>query len=439
MKTVINLGDKFKDEIRTLYPALEGPDVPSDIVTEPMDYKKEEINTYHVLFWHRLMRRIYGEPTEIEYDLWVPNGQESFASDTIVIKKTGEPGKGEVSGISEELALKLSTGQVKPRIPINWKYYVALPSGGIMTLYTKDRNTAFYIGYILGTGDITENADEERKAFIQKLLQEANRMKDQLFNPMKEFERDSRLKLYMLTNVYLANYVSGKRMLDVAESEESDLAHEWLGYDAGAYEYLEQEKKRTFDELQLARGMFYFSAISYFFMSLEGFVNIVFHAFLRKDLRDRDLNLDQRLDLELKLRLMTSLCHCFPENAGLSPEIYDRFKKLKKYRNSLFHAKIEDSLKTLCFLENGFFYNYIIDFDDHKGRFLPDDKGRLVVSDVLEAKAVVDEIVNGILNCMKKDSRILAERYVLNGSAIPFFLSESGDLSMTMEQKTTDT
>jgi hypothetical protein len=174
-------------------------------------------------------------------------------------------------------------------------------------------------------------------------------------------------------------------------------------------------------------------------MALEGFVNIVFHAFLKKNLRDRknsrdrSLDLDRRLDLEQKLRLMTSLCHGFNEDARLSPTVYDMFTKLKNYRNSLFHSKIEDSLRTLYFIENGFTYHYIIDKDDHKERFLPSDKGRLTVDDVIEAKTVVDEIVNGILDSMKQDTRMLAEKYILKETIIPFCLRETEDLSMGME------
>jgi hypothetical protein len=132
---------------------------------------------------------------------------------------------------------------------------------------------------------------------------------------------------------------------------------------------------------------------------------------------------------------MACLCYGFNEDARLSSVVYAKFKKLKKYRNSLFHAKIEDSLKTLCFIEDGFFYTYTIDIDDHKERFLPSDKGLLTVNNVTEAKAVVDDIVEGILKSMKQDTRMLVEKYILNEPAIPFFLSESGDLSMTTEGK----
>ena len=432
MKTLIDTGEKFKDRFATRYPPLQASDIPENPQTKPIDYRKEEIKSYHVIFWHRLLRTIYGEPPEIEYDLCATNERvPSPRTGTIVLRKNGKTGTWEAS-VSQELSLKLDAGEVRPffALPVNWRYYVLLPTGGVIALGTTDRHMVFCLASISGNDDSGENETVETEKFVRVLLEEANRVKEQLFKPLKEFEGDSKLRLYSVNNVYLENYVSGTYMLDMAETEESNLTSEWLKYDARTDDFFDKEKKRTADQFGMARGMFYFSAISYFFMALEGFVNIAFHAFLKKDLRDRSLNLDQRLDLEEKLKLMTSLCHGFNEDAQLFPTVYDMFKKLKNYRNSLFHSKIEDSLKTLFFIEDRFQYNYIIDIDDRKERFLPSLKGRLTVDHVTEAKRVVDEIVNGILNSMKQDTRTLAEKYILNENIIPFVRSETGDLSI---------
>ena len=434
MKTVVNLGDKFKDRIAARYPPLNGSDLPDNPQACPIEHRNEELENYHVLFWHRLLKGIYGEPAEVEFEL-SPASEKELPSGTLVVRRTGKEGPWQASELAEDLLLKLERGEVKPGIPIRWRYYVALPTGGVVSMGTKDRNTAFHLACISETADTTGNQKTEIEKFVAVLLEEANRTKEQLFNPTTEFQRKSRLKLYAVNNVYLANYSSGKQMLSIAESEESALTFEWLKYDPRTDDRFDEQKKRTAEQLEMTRGMFYFSAISYFFMALEGFVNLIFHAFLKKDLRDRDLNLDQRLDLEQKLRLMVSLCGGFYEDAQLSSIINAKFRKLKKYRNSLFHSKIEDSLKRLVFVEDGFFYQYSTDFDDRKERFLPFDKGLLTVNHVNEAKTVVDEIVKGILESMSHDTRTLAEKYILNDTAVLFFMSESGDLSMTTEGK----
>jgi hypothetical protein len=258
------------------------------------------------------------------------------------------------------------------------------------------------------------------------MLEEANRLRGQLFNPIKEFEKEEGLRLYLLFNVYLSNYLSAQTMLSIAESQEADLRDEFLRYDARTSDLYDEEKRKHIDQFMLTCGMFYCSAITYFFMALEGFVNLVFHAFLKKSFRDKDFNTDQRLDLEQKLRFMASLCNGFNENSGVSSTILSGFKMLKNYRNSLFHSKVEDSLKSLCFVEDGFLYNY--DMDAYKDRFLPSHKIKLTAKDVIEVKRIVDEIVSSILKSMNQDARMRTENYILKEPHIPFVVSETGDI-----------
>ena len=99
---------------------------------------------------------------------------------------------------------------------------------------------------------------------------------------------------------------------------------------------------------------------------------------------------------------------------------------LKNYRNSLFHSKVEDSLKSLCFVEDGFLYNY--DMDAYKDRFLPSHKIKLTIKDVVEVKSMVDEIVNSILESMNQDTRMVTETYILREPHIPFIVLETGEL-----------
>ena len=84
---------------------------------------------------------------------------------------------------------------------------------------------------------------------------------------------------------------------------------------------------------------------SFLFMALEGFINIISHRFVKADINDLDM--ERGLNIEQKIRLMPYLCEGFNNdfNEAIS-ETYEDFVKLKKYRNELFHAKVEDSLFT---------------------------------------------------------------------------------------------
>lgn len=425
MKKAIDLGTKFRNRIFTRYPPIVETDIPADYSVNPIDYKRDEIEEYHVIFWHRLLRRVYEEPLEIECELHNNSREEKANIQAASFRKTYKKNNWEVKGIDETFAFEIESGKIKP-LPVNWKYLIRLPSGGIVELGTKDKTTIFHIAQAILPESGAKNDSEEAEKFIDLLLEEANRLRGQLFNPTKEFEKQEGVRLYGLFNVYLSNYLSAKTMLGVAESQETDLREEFLRYDARTSDLYDEEKRRHIGQHMLTCGMFYCSSIAYFFMALEGFVNLVFHAFLKKSFRGKDFRTDQRLDLEQKLRFMPSLCKGFNENSEFPVTIFSSFKKLKNYRNSLFHSKIEDSLKNLCFVEDGFLYTY--DIDNYKDRFLPAHKIKLTVNDVIEVNNMVDEIVNNILESMDQDTRKVIETYIFKEPHIPFFVLETGEL-----------
>ncbi len=425
MNRPIELVTKFKDRIISKYPALEGIHIPENYQISLVNYRSTDIEKYDVIFWHRLMRRYYQEPLEIECEIRDLNHDMNPVIQNAIFRRTQERNNWQVIGIEEALASKIQSGELKP-FPINWKYFIGLPSGGILEIGTKDRNTIFYIAQVINSEASGLNDSNETEKFITLILEEANRLKSQLFNPVNEFKKSEDLKMYRVFNVYLSNYLSAEAMLRQAESQEVDLRHESLRYDMKTSDFYDEEKRKYIDRFILVCGMFYCSVITYFFMALEGFLNLVFHAFLKKDLRNKDLNIDQRLDLEQKLQLMSSLCNGFKENRNLSPTILQEFKMLKRYRNILFHSKVEDSLKSLCFFEDGFLYDY--DMEAYKDSFLPTQKIKLTGQDVIEVKRVVDNIVDSILNSMNQQTRMLTEKYILNEPQIPFLVLETGDI-----------
>jgi len=176
--------------------------------------------------------------------------------------------------------------------------------------------------------------------------------------------------------------------------------------------------------------MFYCSTVTYFFMALEGFVNLIFHVFLKNKFRHEAPSMEQRFDLGQKLTFMTSLCEGFNENSALASTIISDFKKLQKYRNSLFHSKVEDSLKSLCFFEDGFTYTYNI-----KGTFLPSRKVELTLEDVNIFHKLVDKIRDEILNSMNRDTRMLTNNCIMKEAYIPIRVLETGGLVLVSKRR----
>ena len=235
-----------------------------------------------------------------------------------------------------------------------WKYYIRTDSGGIIQVVTEDVHTLLKICHVLPSNqnEPSGRLNREGEKFINDLLREAQRLKDQIPNLRKEFEDNRDMKVFFLHNVYLINYRSAELMLDYAEDNEATIIDESLRYDAR--DGLTPEQQAHLDKFMPAVGMYFGAAISYYFMALEGFINVLYYAFLKDELKSEFFDqqkLDERLDLNTKVLLMPSLCNGFKtkQTAGFLKDL----TRLKNYRNFSFHSKISNSLKRVGVLESG--------------------------------------------------------------------------------------
>lgn len=141
------------------------------------------------------------------------------------------------------------------------------------------------------------------------------------------------------------------------------------------------------------------------------------------------MNIEKRFDIEQKLRFLPVLCDGFAkEYVGSTSDIFSKFRKLTDYRNTIFHSKLEESLRSLTFVEDGFLYQcHLSKFNK---QFLPSLKIMLTANDVLEVQRLVDEIVEMVLNSMTEDAKFLADKYIRNSAIIPFYIGADGSQSM---------
>jgi hypothetical protein len=215
----------------------------------------------------------------------------------------------------------------------------------------------------------------------------------------------------------------------MAAAQEEYLRVESIKYDFRTNDRYDEEKRKHTDQFMLACGMYFLSATTYYFMALEGFINIVFHYFLKKNLRDSHLNIEKRFDIEQKLKLLPVLCDGFlQEGYNVDSDVFSNFRKLSDYRNSIFHSKVENSLKSLNFFEDGFLYT--CDVSKSTRQFLPNPKMNLSASDVIKVQNIVDETITLILSSMKDEAKKLTRKYILNSTHIPIFVLDDGSLSM---------
>jgi hypothetical protein len=367
----------------------------------PITFKNEEIEAFEVLFFHRLLKRNYGYPSDIE---WKELKRETQEYENLIhIKATG---------IGKE-----------------WKYYVRTPTGGIIRIGTEKLHSVLKIFHVLPepVSEPNEKQIKEGEKFVSDLLMEATRLKGQILNPRKEFEEGEGTQLYLLDNVFRRNYGSAELMLEDADEYEDTNFAEYKKCLQTVYDMEHDPEKMTqINKYMAGLGMFYRSIIIHYFLAFEGFVNLLYHAFRKKELKDQ--NLEQRLDIDLKVLLMPGLCSGF-RNEMLSPEseIFKNFKQLRNYRNEIFHSKIVDSLKHVVFVQDGFFYNVHMEREKKESLFPPAGK-TLQKEDALKVKSLVDKLVEEVLNSMDDESSKLVKKFILKELAVPFWKDDTGQI-----------
>lgn len=381
------------------YSSVPKESIPENYKLFPISYKSKEIGEYEVLFFHRLMKKNYGAP------------QIEPLSDSIKRLEDGT-----MAALGKE-----------------WNYYIRTDSGGIIQVGTEDVHTLLKICHVLPSNQNEPSGRliREGEIFIDDLIREAQRLKDQILNIREEFEndRDMKVKVFFLHNVYLMNYQSAELMLEYAEDNESTIIDESLRYDAR--NALTPEQHAHLDKFMSALGMYFGAAISYYFMALEGFINVLYYAFLKDELKSEFFDqqkLDERLDVNTKVLLMPSLCNGFKTKQ--KARFLKDLTRLKNYRNFSFHSKISDSLKRVGFLESGCLYTCSLKEDS--STLLPSLRTYLKSTNVLEFKKIVDSIVKDILGMMQEDSKSLVEKWILNEEQIPFWKDENGAVKLGM-------
>lgn len=413
-----------KVSLNCKYPMISEEAISKEHNLIPVNYRNSDIKQYPVLFFHRLMRENYGEPSKI----WVEADEFKVVYERAIAAGCSKSTATEVSGYNPDLADELKTFEPrKVMITGDWAYYIKTPSG-VIQVGTKHCHNFMQLSYVAPANvkEPDQKFTKEGEKFVDDLLKEASRLKGDLPDFMKEFEKQERdgIQRYLLTidNVYLFNYGSAEMMLEHVEALESELQKEVCKYTDA--EILNDEKKAAHTaKFALSVGMYFAACISYYFMSLEGFVNLIYYALLKKDFKQPDIRRRvEQLDLELKLISMPSLCDGFKsEYIDSNSIILKDFRKLKKYRNQIFHSNIEESLTNIGIFEDGFLYT--INKSDRDS--FPLQKVHLEKGYVLEVKRIVDELVKEILKRMRpKTCKVMTER--LKGGSFVLYNLKGG-------------
>ncbi len=403
------------------YPIIEIEDIPREHTLCPIDYRKDEVDSFDVLFFHRLLRKNYGDPSEFVYDVSKLGSIFPENSDYHFALREGNPrliSDAPLTFDQEELSTALRKGEWR-----EWKYYVRTKHGDVILIQTERCHSEVSIHHVLrkNTKEPNQKTVDEGKKFIDSLLREADRQLKggQLYNLKADFEKEEGVSLYLLHNVFLENYLTAVFLLQASVEGEEHLREKIIEFDASdSLVQASKEKMKHIEHFQSIKGAYYSSSIMYFFMAFEGFINLLYHAFLRDEYRSQNEDINRRFDLEQKLLFLPALCYGFRDELVIDSDFLENFKKLKNFRNSLIHAKISDALYSGAFVEQGFVYSRKV--TKKKGDAFPAHKLELNVQDAIDFSKRIESMLNHIKGKMDDEHRELVQGCFMESQFIGF-------------------
>lgn len=269
-----------------------------------------------------------------------------------------------------------------------WQWIIFTPAG-LLTVY--DYKGSWSIGY---TGIDIEQSDEllaEASAFRDALIEKASKVhisKKQIKKSKVGGAILNPYDLYHLTTEDLMK--QAKQIVDEIKS---------LQEEKGIHKFIEvMNKNRIVASL-------YRAAFMTTFMSLEGFMNLVYMLFLkdryRNDIYEKRLRNEM---LPMKILEMDVYCHSL-EHPPLKEqdELFAAIQHFINVRNLFLHANISDVMEAHLVKQNKYF---IVTRGESKEKYgIPSDMRNLTNAHVIRAGKLVQKLIVKVLQAMDEEAR----------------------------------
>jgi hypothetical protein len=400
--------------INNRYSVLNNNEVKEVISSMIIDYRKDEIQNYNVLLFHRILSINFGPPTEFDWEPW------------------------QVLDDNKIRAIKTE-----------WRYFITTKSNTLILISTEIEH-AFLKIELISFSNRNSFSDIQRsdcKKFIDDLLNELNRLKKVLIDEDENLTDSIDFQYFFIDNIYLQNYIVAEYYFENSPSLELNIRKEALKYDARDKEVrIDKEKMKYIDKHFLFSGTFITSAILFYFMAFEGFVNLLYYSFLKKEYREngfceiiqtnnrkkkKDLH---RLDIENKLLNIHQYCYCFGNSSiGKKTTIYKDFVQLKKFRNLIFHSSLKQNIKRIIVSQDEFIYNF--DVDEIKDTFLPSRRYNLTINDLKKVKILVDNLIEHLTGILSNKEKKIVKNYFFSDFHIPFVMEDKYKIRLPFENE----
>lgn len=348
----------------------------------------EIIPHYNRLLIYRMLKMMYGDPNILGGWLLAP-----------------EDGKGKPTLLTVEM---------------DWGYTIQIDTNVVGEIRSTDGMTKFTSRFWCAE-DFFQTGNKETiiKAIRRFIIDFLNAVESNLhlFSESVDTKNKHTTIHYGTTNLFAIHYLSGERLIKLTEkpqvlSDQQELSSSDTIEDAA-------------DEMNMAPYLHTSAAIN-FAISLEAFINAIYHTLLRDDFQYEAYDrMTTKSDLDMRLLNMHIFCDGF-QSRVVSPgdEIWKRFIQLRDFRNRKVHGSVVDEHQDYMIMEDGILFGYSPSLH-FRGRKEERKRGKNIASSVLvqhhtvtEIKNIVDDIVEAILAAMDQDTRTWVKTW-LHKTVIP--------------------
>jgi hypothetical protein len=215
--------------------------------------------------------------------------------------------------------------------------------------------------------------------------------------------------IHVITNLYNQNFQAGREMIELAEEllpKAEDLQQDLLS------------KGRWIEASNIGwkRGTLYVSAIVFFLMALEGFVNLLFKFFLKPQFKyEKYERSTSKADFDLRILHLPVYCKGF-SNADITPDdtAYKQWSKINHFRNDLLHANITEENEQIGTFEDCFTFTYdpLLHLKNKQKKEMHTRHSSIDKDDAVRVQQIVEQIVAEIIEKMDEKEKAWVRSWI---------------------------
>ena len=290
----------------------------------------------------------------------------------------------------------------KPKLSAggDWGYVLKASENLFAEIRSIQMNTRFKIRYWhpeqITDANKRKILGSKMAEFLSKLIESIDK-NSHLFSEDQDIDKTNKA-LSSISNIFSEKYKSAVEILSRAKNQD-------ILPDRIDLEFNQKPHVST-------GGSLYMSSAILFIVSLEAFLNTIYHLLLKTEFQANQYDrITARGDLDLRIISAHLFCRGFKKQI-IEPksELWVKLIRLRKFRNDIVHGNVTDNHHIYASIEDFyiFFYSGVNDFrgNKHEKKYKQDYPTTMAQIDekvVMDIKSTIDSIIEAVLKSADKE------------------------------------